>query len=680
VVIVSLESLQDDEAQRAFDKEESYFGMGSWKYHAGDDRAWADPNFDDTSWDVVDTRLFASDLPQDGWNGIGWFRLQVDAETDVRNTSLGLLYRQIGAAEIYLDGRKIHSLGTVAASRQEEVTRLMLEPPPLLISFDERESHVLAVRYSNFDAEDAHRLSFPAGFWMLLRRGGESAELYSSHIRKISGIQMFFVGVPLAFALLHLLLFIFHPPARANLYYATVTGSASAVTYFAFQLMFVPSTSQYLLFFFFFKISVLLMMVSALRFLYAVFYSAIPKQFWVVAAAGIVLGGLAWRLQEVYIVVFGLLIMVDMLRIVITAIVKKKDGAWIIGAGFLVFSLTMAHQLLSGLGVTKEFGGLFEFIYVYGISAVLISMSVYLARDFSRINTTLERTNLELEEYSRTLEQKVDERTIEVTAKNTELEDTLHELRDTQTKLIQSEKMASLGRLVAGVTHELNTPVGAIKSTQDNLSRAVAKLKSALEGSFPREYKDSKDVQSAFRVITDANRVLATGTDRVAGIVDSLRNFARLDEAEFKMADLHVGIDSTLTLLGNLLRDEIAVVKEYGDIGPVYCSPGELNQAFMHVIQNAAQSIEGEGQIRIRTFEDGGRVVVQVNDTGVGIPPDELRNIFDFGLGAADARVKMKLGLSTTYNIIQAHNGEIKIDSDFSKGTAVTITLPIRPA
>jgi signal transduction histidine kinase len=240
--------------------------------------------------------------------------------------------------------------------------------------------------------------------------------------------------------------------------------------------------------------------------------------------------------------------------------------------------------------------------------------------------------------------------------------------------------MASLGRLVAGVTHELNTPVGAIKGTQDILSRAVAKLKTALESKFPREYQDTREVQSAFKVIADANQVLATGTERVAGIVGSLRNFARLDEAEFQLADLHEGIDSTLTLLGVILRDEITVVKEYGDISPVYCSPGELNQAFMHVIRNAAQSIEGEGRIRIRTFDDGDRVVVQVDDTGAGIPPEELRHIFDFGLGAMDARVKMKLGLSTTYNIIQAHNGEINIDSEFGKGTVVTIVLPVRPA
>ncbi len=189
-VTVTLEILQDEGALEDFVADRSYFGMGLWKYRAGDDPTWADPDFDDASWEIVDTRLFASDLPEGGWNGIGWFRLHVDAVPDVRNTSLGLLYRQVGAAEIYLDGRKIHSLGTVAASQQEEETQLMLAPPPLVISFDDRESHVLAVRYSNFDVEEAHRHGFPAGFWMLPREGGESVEIYSSYLRKWSGVQM----------------------------------------------------------------------------------------------------------------------------------------------------------------------------------------------------------------------------------------------------------------------------------------------------------------------------------------------------------------------------------------------------------------------------------------------------------------------------------------------------------
>jgi signal transduction histidine kinase len=679
-VYVSLESLQDVEAIGAFERGERYFGIGNWRYHAGDDPAWSDPGFDDGSWEVADTRLMASDLPKNGWDGIGWFRLRLEVATGIRNRSMALLYRQVGAAEIYLDGKIVHCLGTVGASGQEEEILLMLAPPPLFLSFDDRKTHVLAVRYSNFEANSAHRYGFPAGFWMLLRDGDESVAYYKAYLRKWSGVQMFFVGVPLAFALLHLLLFFFHRPARANLYYAAVTGVASALTYFAFQLAYTSSTDQYLLHFFFFKLTVLALLVSALRFLYAVFYPVIPRQFWFVAAVGMILAALAWILRESYILVFGLLLLVEMLRVVIAAIVRKRDGSWIIGIGFLIFCLAIAYQLLMGLGITKQPEGVFEFVYVYGISGLLVSMSVYLARDFARINKSLERTNLELEDYSRTLEEKVYRRTQEVTKKNAELEDTLGELRDTQAQLIQSEKMASLGRLVAGVTHELNTPVGAIKSTQDNLARAVTKLKHALGSSFPREYKDSETVRSAFSVIMDANQVLASGTERVAGIVGSLRNFARLDEAEFQLADLHEGIESTLTLLGVLIRNDIAVVKEYGDISAVYCSPAELNQAFMHVIRNAAQSIKGEGEIRIRTYEEERHVFVQVADTGVGISPEELRHIFDFGLGATDSRVKMKLGLSTTYNIIQAHNGEINIHSEVGKGTEVTIVLPIRPS
>jgi signal transduction histidine kinase len=142
------------------------------------------------------------------------------------------------------------------------------------------------------------------------------------------------------------------------------------------------------------------------------------------------------------------------------------------------------------------------------------------------------------------------------------------------------------------------------------------------------------------------------------------------------VADIHEGIDSTLTLLHAQMGERITVVKEYGDVDPIYCSPSQLNQAFMHVIKNAAQSIAGEGEITIRTAVDGDHVRIQIADTGAGISPKQLEHIFDVGFGATDTRVKMKLGLSTTYNIMQSHGGEIKVTSEVGKGTEVTMTLP----
>ena len=126
------------------------------------------------------------------------------------------------------------------------------------------------------------------------------------------------------------------------------------------------------------------------------------------------------------------------------------------------------------------------------------------------------------------------------------------------------------------------------------------------------------------------------------------------------------------------MAGRVTVVKNYGDVGPVHCAPGQLNQVFMHLLRNAIKAIKGKGEIRISTFEDDENVCVRISDTGVGIPPEQLERIFDFDFSTTGPRVTMGLGLSTEYRIIQDHKGEIQIESEVGKGTDVTINLPKR--
>ena len=176
------------------------------------------------------------------------------------------------------------------------------------------------------------------------------------------------------------------------------------------------------------------------------------------------------------------------------------------------------------------------------------------------------------------------------------LETALKELKATQNHLVMQEKMASLGSLVAGIVHELNTPVGSVKSMHDTLNRAIEKLRTALSD----EYEGNRLIQGIFNVVADANQVITSGVERVGEIVHSLQNYARLDEAEFQMADLHQGIESTLMLLQSQIGNEITVVKDYADLEPFYFAPRQLNQVFMNLLLNAIQAIEDQGEIRIR--------------------------------------------------------------------------------
>jgi two-component system, NtrC family, sensor kinase len=266
---------------------------------------------------------------------------------------------------------------------------------------------------------------------------------------------------------------------------------------------------------------------------------------------------------------------------------------------------------------------------------------------------------------------------LEVKFGREKLELALNELSAAQSRLVMQEKMAALGQLVAGVAHELNTPVGSIQSMRDSLGRALAKLEQALETQFPTALANDRIVQGIFKVIVDANQVIGSGVDRVSEIVRSLRNFSRLDEAEFQRVDIHQGIDSALTLLASQLDKDIAVLKEYADLEPIYCAPRQLNQVFMHLLKNAIAAIEGPGTIAIRTRERDGLVSICIRDTGKGIPAEKLQHIFDVGFRSTGERVKMGFGLATDYRIIQDHHGEIRIESEIGKGTQVTVLLPI---
>ena len=259
---------------------------------------------------------------------------------------------------------------------------------------------------------------------------------------------------------------------------------------------------------------------------------------------------------------------------------------------------------------------------------------------------------------------------------NKTLEENLRLLRETQNQLVMQEKMASLGKLVAGVVHEMNTPMGAIRSGNDTLMRAVARMKEKLETVVSDE---DASMRSVFEVVADANRAMTAGVERVGQIVHSLRDFVRLDEAEHVMADPRVGMESTLTLLQPQLEG-ITVGRQFEPIEPLYCSPARLNQVYMILLTNALDALQDDGEIGIRIFEADGHVCIQVRDNGAGIPPERLESIFEFGLSTGGPRVKMSVGLATAYAIVQEHGGDIEIESEVDVGTTVTVRLPRRTA
>jgi PAS domain S-box-containing protein len=258
-----------------------------------------------------------------------------------------------------------------------------------------------------------------------------------------------------------------------------------------------------------------------------------------------------------------------------------------------------------------------------------------------------------------------------------ELEGINRELRDTQSALVQSEKMASLGNLVAGVAHEINTPVGSINSNGDVMVRALGKLRGLLDLA-PSEVRENRELTRTLSVLENIGEVNQTACERIVRIVRSLRNFARLDEAERKTVDLHEGLESTLTLVHHELKNRIEVVRDYGEIPEVECFPNQLNQVFMNMLVNASQAIHGNGTITIKTSVHGDdHVTISFLDTGVGIEPENLNKIFDPGFTTKGVGVGSGLGLSICYKIVEEHGGRIDVTSKIGRGTMFTVTLPV---
>ncbi len=257
------------------------------------------------------------------------------------------------------------------------------------------------------------------------------------------------------------------------------------------------------------------------------------------------------------------------------------------------------------------------------------------------------------------------------------LKRTYNELKQTQAKLIMQEKMASLGNLVAGIAHEMNTPLGALTSNNDVLLRTALKLKELLgqEGDQPEPQARKKTLR-LLDSLESLCRVNQTAADRMDKILTSLRSFARLDRAEEDRFDVREGLDSTLTLIAGKLGDRIQVVKQYEEVPQIRCFPSQVNQVFMNVLTNAVEAIEGEGEIRLRTYTADEHVIVEIADNGAGIPPENLNKIFDPGFTTKGVKVGTGLGLSIVQRIMEDHHGSLEVRSEVGKGTTVRIVLP----
>jgi signal transduction histidine kinase len=261
----------------------------------------------------------------------------------------------------------------------------------------------------------------------------------------------------------------------------------------------------------------------------------------------------------------------------------------------------------------------------------------------------------EIAKLNETLEARVDERTAE--------------LRDTQTQLVQAEKMKSLGQLVAGVAHELNNPIGFVHANLQLLDEYIAKLLAP-----GRSEQETSRAREAIAKLLVRSR---EGTERVKKIVQDLRTFSRMDQAELQDANLNEEIERTLALMEPRFKTAIAVERDFGALPRVRCYPGQLNQVFLNLLMNACDAIGKKGKIRIRTRRSSDGVRLEFHDDGPGIPEEIQRQVFDPFFTTKPVGVGTGLGLSISHGIIERHGGRISVESAPARGTTFLIELPL---
>lgn len=683
-----------------------------WKYHSGDDLKWAEQDFDDSAWPVVASFFDVENINKKPWEGIGWFRKKIRIDSTLYNKIVAIGMRQTAASEIYLNGKLIHSYGQIGA---DTIPEKMYNPGfiPFNAVFDNSSIQVIAIRYSNQKAlKNYKRYGNSAktiGFFLSI---GNNDKLVDSSFKDtifntalLTAFSIFFF----AFTLLNLLMFFFYSKGKENFYFALYTGSATLL--FGFlgyndiirQISAMTFISQIIP-----TMIIPLLFASYVFFLHAVFYKKMLKLFWPIVVVGtlisvISLTPLRSKINFTYIIVpFILLLTIEGFRVVIKAIIHKKRNAWVIGTGVVIFSaaiMLFAYTAIFSTGISDILGITLMFS---GIFSLPLTMLIYLARERARTRTDLENRIVQVQELSeKAIEQekweaelRVENARKEVELQNAaelksayeNLEIAHEELKSTQKQLIQSEKMASLGELTAGIAHEIQNPLNFVNNFSEVNAEMIEEMQEELKkGEVDEAIAISNDIKENEQKINHhgkrAESIVkgmllhsrgSSGKKEPTDINALADEYLRLSYHGFRAKDKSFNADFKLEIDESLPK--IEVVPQ--DIGRVLLNL--INNAFYAVNEKLKQNVNDfKPMVVVNTKLTGNKVEIKVQDNGNGVPESVKEKIFQPFFTTKPTGQGTGLGLSLSYDIAKAHGGSIQLKSQENVGTEFIIQIPI---
>ncbi len=674
-----------------------------WKYHMGDNPAWANPKFNDNDWQAINPTKDIKDLPPLWKTNIGWFRVHFNIDSSLSEESLTLFVQLTGAAEIYLNGKLIANYGKFS-NNPEQVKAAHL-PWNEFIGLPVKSAgvQVIAVRFAV-----QKNLLYPPIPWyrnyaLLIRimQQKEATAYLQSNINYY--LDYLRAGVFLILAILHVSLFWFYRAQVANLYFfiysiifciTTLLASivhthvhTAAVNVF-FNM--VPWPTQ--------QLGLLLLLTAA----YKMFNYRMGVAYWIIAGWFILQEILFFSFQikwdNFIFDLFPYSIIIDFVRITILASRAKKRGASIAGAGAIIYLIFSTLYELEGYGILPAgFNDIYaHIIFNICLLSIPVAISIYLALEESYANRTLQQKLIEVQQLSATtiaqekekqeilasqkeiLEEQVNERTAE-------LRQSFKELKETQAQLIQSEKMASLGQLTAGIAHEIQNPLNFVNNFSEINTELVDELKNELMANNKEEA-----LLIADDIKENEQKIIHHGK-RADRIVKGMLQHSRASSGKKELTDINALVDECIRLSYHGMRakdkDFNATINTNFDdsIGKINIVPQDISRVLLNLFNNAFYTVNEkkmqlngayEPAVSVCTKKLDDKVEIQVRDNGNGIPQNIIDKIFQPFFTTKPTGQGTGLGLSLSYDILKAHGGEIKVESKEGEGSEFTIYLP----